>query len=189
MPSNLQIPIADVQRRLSLDNPWWRAGEGIDPEERQWPRRAYFSGFSRLVRDSTVRRAVVLIGPRRVGKTVMLKHLIAALLSSGVAGTRILFVSLDTPLYSGRSLESLLQLFTDYHQHRLQRDPVDPLWVMFDEIQYLKDWEIHLKSLVDSYPQIRFVASGSAVRRGCGKRSVRVRGSPADSAARRRPRR
>lgn len=33
---------------------------------------------------------------------------------------------------------------------------------MFDEVQYLKDWEVHLKSLVDTYPQIRFIASGSA---------------------------
>ncbi|MDC6684894.1 AAA family ATPase, partial [Leclercia adecarboxylata] len=29
-------------------------------------------------------------------------------------------------------------------------------------IQYLRDWEVHLKSLVDSFPHIRFVVSGSA---------------------------
>jgi predicted AAA+ superfamily ATPase len=34
--------------------------------------------------------------------------------------------------------------------------------VMFDEIQYFKDWEIHLKDLVDNYPSIKFIASGSA---------------------------
>ncbi|HHS94979.1 MAG TPA: ATP-binding protein, partial [Phaeodactylibacter sp.] len=32
----------------------------------------------------------------------------------------------------------------------------------FDEIQYLKDWERHLKVLVDSYPNTKFIASGSA---------------------------
>ncbi len=37
-----------------------------------------------------------------------------------------------------------------------------PLTVFFDEIQYLRDWEVHLKSLVDSYPSIKFVATGSA---------------------------
>lgn len=158
MPIDLQIPPHEVQRRLTLDNPWWRAGAGIDPEEAEWPRRAYFGQFSRLVRETSVRRAVVLIGPRRVGKTVMLKHLIAELLAGGVAGTQVLFMSLDTPLYSGRSLESLVQMFTDLHHHA----SAETLWVLFDEVQYLKDWEVHLKSLVDSYPHIRFVASGSA---------------------------
>ena len=158
MATDLQIPLHEVQRRLALDNPWWRAGEGIDPQEAAWPRRAYFGQFERLARETSVRRAVVLIGPRRVGKTVLLKHLIATLLAEGVAGTQVLFLSLDTPLYSGRSLESLLQLFTDLHQHA----PGRPLWVLFDEVQYLKNWEVHLKSLVDSYPAIRFVASGSA---------------------------
>lgn len=158
MATRLEIPQHEVQRRLATDNPWWRAGQGIDAEEAAWPRRAYFLQFSQLTLDTSVRRAVVLIGPRRVGKTVMLKHLVALLLAEKVVGTQVLFLSLDTPLYSGRSLESLVQLFIDLQQHPAGR----PLWVLFDEIQYLKDWEVHLKSLVDSYPHIRFVASGSA---------------------------
>jgi hypothetical protein len=40
MATNLQIPPHEVQRRLALDNPWWKAGQGIDAEEAQWPRRA-----------------------------------------------------------------------------------------------------------------------------------------------------
>lgn len=88
----------------------------------------------------------------------MLKHLIAKLLAEEISGTDILCLSLDTPLYSGRSLESLVQLFIDLQQHPAGK----PLWVLFDEVQYLKDWEVHLKSLVDTYPHIRFVASGSA---------------------------
>lgn len=158
MATPLEIPLSEVRRRLALDNPWWRAGCGIDPEEASWPRRAYFPHFRRLARQTSVRRAVVLVGPRRVGKTVMLKHLVQDLLDEGVPGTRILYVSLDTPLYSGRSLESLVQTFVELQQHPDQAR----LWVMFDEVQYLKDWEVHLKSLVDAYPSMRFIASGSA---------------------------
>jgi len=162
MATDLQIPPHEVQRRLALDNPWWKAGQGIDAEEEGWPRRAYFAQFSRLAQEAGVRRALVLIGPRRVGKTVMLKHLIARLLQDGVPGTHVLFLSLDTPLYSGRSLESLVQMFLDLHRHPARPPATQPLWVIFDEVQYLKDWEVHLKSLVDSYSHIRFVASGSA---------------------------
>lgn len=158
MASRLEIPMEEVRRRLGLDNPWWRAGSGIDPEEAGWPRRAYFPHFRRLASETRVRRAVVLIGPRRVGKTVMLKHYIQSLLDEGIPGVRILFASLDTPLYSGRSLESLVQTFVEMHQHPGNTQ----LWIIFDEVQYLKDWEVHLKSLVDTYPTIRFIASGSA---------------------------
>lgn len=142
MASKLEIPVQEVQRRLGVDNPWWRAGGGIDREEATWPRRAYFPHFCRLALETRVRRAVVLIGPRRVGKTVMLKHFIQRLLDDGVPGVRILFASLDTPLYSGRSLESLVRMFIEQHQHA----PGEQIWVIFDEVQYLKDWEVHLKS-------------------------------------------
>jgi predicted AAA+ superfamily ATPase len=153
-----EIPLPEVQKRLAFENPWWIAGNGIEPERRQWPRRAYFQPFGELVRELGVHRAIVLIGPRRVGKTVMLAQTIQSLLDDGVTGTHILQVSLDTPLYSGRSLESLVRIFIELHRHPTGRQ----LWVFFDEIQYVKDWEIHLKSLVDSFRHVRFVASGSA---------------------------
>jgi len=152
-----EIPLREVQKRMALENPWWVAGAGIDAERRGWPQRAYFGPFMRLVREVAVHRAVVLIGPRRVGKTVMLAQPVQALLDEGVAGIDILQLSLDTPLYSGRSLEGLVRTFIDLHRH----DPARRLWVFFDEIQYVKDCEVHLKSLVDTFRQIRFVASGS----------------------------
>lgn len=155
---SLEIPLQEVLRRLADDNPWWIAGNEIDGERRAWSRRAYFPSFIRLIREIEVARAIVLIGPRRIGKTVMLMHAIQALLDQGEAGSRILYLSLDTPLYAGRSLESLVKTFVDHHEHKRERQ----LWVFFDEIQYLKDWEVHLKSLVDTYRHIRFVASGSA---------------------------
>ena len=34
--------------------------------------------------------------------------------------------------------------------------------MIFDEIQYLKDWDVHLKSLTESYRNTRFIVSGSA---------------------------
>lgn len=153
-----EIPLPEVQKRLSFENPWWMAGNGIGAEIRDWPRRAYFQPFRDLVRELGVHRAIVLIGPRRVGKTVMLAQTIQSLLDAGVPGTHILQLSLDTPLYSGRTLESLVRLFIELHRHPADRQ----LWVFFDEIQYVKDWEVHLKSLVDSFRHVRFVASGSA---------------------------
>lgn len=36
------------------------------------------------------------------------------------------------------------------------------LYVFFDEIQYLKNWEVHLKTMVDSYRDSKYIVSGSA---------------------------
>jgi predicted AAA+ superfamily ATPase len=38
----------------------------------------------------------------------------------------------------------------------------DRIFIFFDEIQYLRNWEIHLKSAIDTYPNIKVTASGSA---------------------------
>ena len=161
MNQSLAIPLPAVQEYLADTNPWWVAGKGIDPELQAWPKRAYFASFMRLVRAIEVRRAVVVIGPRRVGKTVMLTQAVQSLLDSGVAGSNIMVAQLDVPLFSGQTLDSLVKLFMDTHRHSASGQN-NLLYVFFDEIQYLKDWETHLKVLVDTYRNIRFVATGSA---------------------------
>jgi predicted AAA+ superfamily ATPase len=151
----VMISEREILERLRFDNPWWQAGRGVDPEYRDAPRRAYFPAFHDLMTQEEVHRSVLLLGPRRVGKTWMMLQSIHALLESGVPGSQILFVSLETPIYTGLSLDSLVQLFLRLH-------PDGRKYVFFDEIQYLPDWERHLKSLTDSHRTMRLCASGSA---------------------------
>lgn len=154
----LEIAKSDILARLRFDNPWWSASEPGSVQFEQMPRRKYFPSFLEAVRDRSVQRAVVLMGPRRVGKTVMIYHAVRALLNDGVGPEAILYLSLETPLYTGLSLERLLNYFLELFGHKRDKQ----LFVFFDEIQYLANWEIHLKSLVDSYPAYKFVATGSA---------------------------
>ncbi len=151
------LPETELRNRLAFDNPWWRDGQ-VPSRFRDWPRRVYFGGFWNLFAESSVRRAVILMGPRRVGKTVMLTQALQALIERGVDPKRLLFVSLDTPAYLGVPPDRLLQSFMDMHGHGRDSE----LYVVLDEIQYFKDWEVHLKSLVDLFYHIRFAASGSA---------------------------
>lgn len=154
----LTISTEEVENRLWVDNPWWRAAAGIGRHFKDLPRRGYFDLFAKRVQAKTVNRAVVLMGPRRVGKTVMVQHMIQELLDTGIEPRSIFYASLDTPLYSGLSLEQLLAMFRKI----CTRSDRDHVYVFFDEVQYLKNWEVHLKSLVDSYPSHRFIATGSA---------------------------
>lgn len=154
----LEISFDEVKARLRFDNPWWQPGNGIEPRFNQMPRRSYFERFFSLATDWNINRAIVLMGPRRVGKTIMVFHAVQKLLDAGCSPDRILYFSLETPIYTGLSLEKILHLFQSEYQHQRH----DRLVVFFDEIQYLKDWEVHLKSLVDSYPSYKFIATGSA---------------------------
>lgn len=153
----LSISQADIEARLLFDNPWWSADLAAAPF-RDLPKREYLGPFYELATDRSVRRAVVLLGPRRVGKTVILHQTIHGLLESGVPGSRILFVSLETPVYTDIPLARFVEIF----RQRFGHDPSTPLYLIFDEVQYLKQWEVHLKSLVDSWPGFRFIVSGSA---------------------------
>lgn len=129
----------------------------MDEETRKLRPRAYLQPVQRLLLDTRLRRAVVLLGPRRVGKTILIRHLIADLLDKGVAGPRVAYVEMDHPLLHGQSLEGLVQQL-----EQATPDAEPPRYVFFDEIQSHKDWEKHLKPLVDHRPDLRILVSGSA---------------------------
>ena len=142
---------------MRAENPWWDGG-GIRNDYRELKPRAYFERFARLVEETGVRRAVVLMGPRRVGKTVLLHHVIARLLEGGEYAPQDLgYISLDQPLYTRLSIEEAAEEI-----RRSSGKPDGPRVLFLDEIQYLPEWERHLKAFVDTHPGIRCVVSGSA---------------------------
>lgn len=147
-----------IQGRLKIDNPWWTEGKIPSYYQMMTP-RLYLDIFYPLVKDVSIQRALILMGPRRVGKTVMLYHSIQRLIDEGVSPQNIIYVSVETPIYNNILLE---QLFSLAKQILGKEDSKEKFYVFFDEIQYLKDWEVNLKSLVDTYHDVKFVASGSA---------------------------
>jgi uncharacterized protein len=153
------IPISNdlIINRMKFENPWWITGD-IDFDYVVLKRRLYFDLFYKLVEEVDVKRAVVLMGPRRVGKTVLMHHAIDQLLTEKVPQRNICFINIENPLYLNIGLE---ELFALARQSAGNENPKG-WYVFFDEIQYLKDWETHLKVLVDSYPQTKFIVSGSA---------------------------
>lgn len=154
------IPKDQIIKRVTLENPWWRPPFRVSEAFTNFSPRPYLHLFHPLVTDLSIRRAVVLMGPRRVGKTVLLHHCISRLIEGGVSPTNICYLSVDNPVYVNLSLEELMGLFSEACPE--EPEPTRPTFFFFDEIQYLRDWERHLKSLVDNYPGAKFVVSGSA---------------------------
>jgi len=133
----LQPTDEEIKTRLRITNEWWGPEDkrGILASTRKLPKRAYFPTFVAQVKNPSVQRAIVLLGPRRVGKTVMLRQAIPSLIDDGIDPKTILYASLETPIYIGLGLEKIFTLFCDIHRHKLTAS----LFVFFDEVQYLKN--------------------------------------------------
>lgn len=154
----LEVSENEISARLAGDNPWWSEVDN-QPEVSTLKKRHYFQSFKTLVEQQEVNRAIILMGPRRVGKTVMLHQLVHDLIAGGQNPKSIIYAAIDTPTFSGIPLEKLIDIFCARNEINKRKDKI---FVLFDEIQYLKQWENHLKVLVDKFQNIKFVASGSA---------------------------
>src|SRR5690606_30615554 len=144
-----------IQERLRFENPRWSSNNPASLIA-DLPRRLYFDLFFPYVTEIPVRWAIIVVDPRRVAKTVMRHEAIEELMNQGVSAQKICYIGIDNPVYINLSLEDLLNQAIEASGGQ----QADGCFVFFDEIQYLKDWERHLKILVDSYPNTRFIVTG-----------------------------
>jgi len=147
----------DFKYRILFDNPWWVVGGGIDQTIAGKPRRMYFQPFARLVLGDDPRPAA-LLGSRQVGKSILLQHTIKHLLDTGRAPQNIFYVSMENPLFAGLTLATVLRLFREIQGHSVIEHK---LYVVFDGIQYVRDWGAQLAALAAAHGGIRFIVSGT----------------------------
>ena len=123
------IPVHKIIDRLQFENPWWVTKE-IPILYKEMSKRLYFDLFYPFVLETDIRRAVVLMGPRRVGKTVMMFHTIDQLINDGINPQRIFFIGIDNPIYVQLSLQDILDLCLE----SLQIQDLKGTYIFFDEI-------------------------------------------------------
>jgi predicted AAA+ superfamily ATPase len=108
------------------------------------------------LQQTDLRRAIVLTGARRVGKTTIQYQMIETLLKNGVSPQRIVFISMDHPMLKLSGLNEILEC---YHENIYANQDA---YYFFDEIQYAADWDRWLKTIYDMQPKTIMVATGSA---------------------------
>ncbi|MCP5370588.1 MAG: ATP-binding protein [Hyphomicrobiales bacterium] len=143
--------------RLAFDNPWWALQPGRPVSFRQPPRRLFYAAFAAAFRAAEG-GAMVLAGPRRAGKTVMLRQLIAQLIEGGRRPHTLLYAALSTPSYTMASLADLVDAFCTRHGH----GDGARLALFLDEAQYAPGWLDQVRDLAARYPRLRIVAAVSA---------------------------
>ena len=134
-------------------NPWWRGSSFQTPAFQ----RLAFQACLEFLLDETLKRAVLLSGPRRVGKTTILHQIAKFLLSEGVPAKSILYVSLDHPILKLMHFSDVLKTFHEFIQPENAS-----IFLLLDEIQYAGDWATEVKLLVDHKPLHRILATGSS---------------------------
>lgn len=152
-----------MERALRAANPWWRGESihGLKPH-RRWAFEPLVKGLERGPSP-----AVVLSGPRRVGKTTLLLQVIQELIDRGVDPSRIFRVQFDD-LPEIRKLESPLLTLSQWFEQAVLGSTFNraanagrQAFLFFDEVQNLASWSDELKNLVDINP-VRVLVTGSS---------------------------
>lgn len=135
-------------------NPWWKSGE-IQEEFKKMEKRDAFEEILKYIKD---RQIISIVGLRRVGKTVLLHHIIDHMLSKlGVKKENILYYDFD--LEENIGIEELLKKYGALVGVDIKKEK---LFVFLDELQKHKEWEKEIKVLYDNYRNIKFFISGSS---------------------------
>lgn len=140
---------------LRAFNPWWMTGSVHSSFLKEYRRFAYYEAMKRLDQED-IRRTVVLTGTRRVGKTTIEYQMIDTLIKRGVSPAQIVFISLDHPMLKLSNLNDILDC---YHENVW---PTQDVYYFFDEIQYANSWDKWLKTIYDTQPDTKCIATGSA---------------------------
>ena len=107
-----------------------------------------------------LKRAIVILGPRRCGKTYYLYSLIKKLLKKGIRKERILYINFEDPKLIDASLDDLTTLLEVFYEiFPYNKD--QKVWLFFDEIQNVKNWELFIRNILDK-EKVRVFLSGSS---------------------------
>lgn len=155
-----EVPRDDeILRVLYQQNPWWEGKPIPEIKLKEFKRRDFF----KLTQNLDNPKILGIIGARQVGKTTMLYQLIEKL-KEEIDPRRIFFLSLsDHYLYTNP--ENMTRIF-DLYSTNIIKKPLDELentvYLIFDEIQELKNWQDILNRWVNLGYKIKFIISGSS---------------------------
>jgi predicted AAA+ superfamily ATPase len=83
-------------------------------------------------------------------------QLISSLIKKGIPPRNIVYLSFDNPILKLGGFDGVLRAYENAYGSEGE------IYFFFDEVQYAENWEVWIKTLYDSRPNLRLVATGSA---------------------------
>jgi len=140
---------------LAQFNPWWRKEAFFDLPG--W-RRAIFSEVYRWVVEPPAPRALLLSGPRQVGKTTLVLQAIDKLIKEGVPPANILYATFDHPIFKIAGVDAVIDAWRE-----LEPRVEGTEYLFLDEAQFIPDFGTWTKHQVDFFKHRRIIFTGSAM--------------------------
>ncbi|MDO5580931.1 MAG: ATP-binding protein [Planctomycetia bacterium] len=106
------------------------------------------------------RKATVIIGMRRTGKTWFCYQKMKDLMAEGIDRSRILYLSFDDDRLFGFDIKDF-QSILDVYYARYPENKEKTCYFFFDEIQLIDHWETFIRRLIDR-ENIQIVLTGSS---------------------------
>lgn len=123
-------------------------------------RKFYLEKIVKLIDTEDIK---VITGVRRCGKTVLLKQIIDELENRGIASENIIYMSFESSKYKNIRNDNDLDEFIFSKTNNLN----GKIYLLFDEIQKVKNWEVSLNSYrVDLECDIYITGSNSQLLSG-----------------------
>ena len=144
-----------IETILKPYNPWWEAGI---VETKPFRRPVFHKIYKDLL---SLKQIISVTGPRRVGKTTLLKQIIQSLIQDKHATPQqIVYFSFDDPLMIEPQVRE--HFFDNLIKWADVTRKSKTVYFVLDEIQRFERWELYLKKYYDLEFPIKFIISGSA---------------------------
>ena len=157
MNQSLELYSSYITQSIHEQNPW-QFGMGVPSELAPRKERRIVPFLSRWLLETRPRHIQVILGPRRVGKTVALYQIIRNLLAEGIDPSRVFFLRFDRPDIATYSLG-------DIARHVIQASSAtttEPAYLMLDEVIDMEAWDRWLKTFYDENWPLRILATASS---------------------------
>ena len=118
-------------------------------------RNSYIDRLEGLISGSN--QVITITGPRRAGKSYIMRQMGRLLADKGVKKENILFVNFDDPRFLSLDNKLLIQIYDVYREFM---SPGDTPYVFLDEIQEIDEWEKWVR-MMHELKKAKIIVSGS----------------------------
>ena len=143
----------DLRESLHVQNRHWSSFQRLDSKHQVF--RTQFTKMKHHLKSSHL--ILTLLGPRRIGKTTLMKQFINFLIYElETDPIDVIYFSFD------EHQEDPYEVLKDYASEFGFQLHERKLYIFFDEVQYISRWASKIKVLYDQFQDFRFFLSGSS---------------------------
>ena len=117
-------------------------------------RKTYLDRFKEL---STSNQIITITGPRRAGKSYLMRQMNLYLLSKGFKKENLLFVNFEDPRFTSLDTKLMDQIFSTYIEFLT---PEGEITIFMDEVQEVEGWEKWVR-MMHELKKAKLIISGS----------------------------